>query len=157
MRKFVVASLVGFLILALGPAAYSQDFYGTPGPTPKFEFKVFGYMDTITQLNRNVPEPPWTSTPSIFGPHLHFLPDAPQQAFNKTHSWVESRMRLRFDASMGKELKGTIYLEGDSNRWGEWTRTDAAQRNQMGQWGADRAAVEIKNAYITAAVPYIPF
>jgi hypothetical protein len=161
MGKFALVGLVGFLVLALGSAAYSQipplpDFYAAPPPSGKLQFNAFGYMDVFTAWNKNTPDPPWNTTAGFFGPHEHFLPDAPQQAFDKTHAWAESRFRLRFVADTGKQIRGTIYFEGDSNRWGEVARADAAQRNQMGQWGADRAAVEVKNAFISFGVPFIP-
>jgi len=48
-----------------------------------------------------------------------------------------------------------MYFEMDSNRWGESAGT-GAQRNGMGQWGADRAAVEVKQVYINFTIPTTP-
>jgi hypothetical protein len=56
---------------------------------------------------------------------------------------------------MGKEMMGTFNFEIDSIRWGEPSRS-GAQRNFAGSWGADRAAVEVKNMFITFGMPWIP-
>jgi len=146
MKKFILFGFSGLLILVFATLGYGQAL-------PKLDFRASGLMDVLSVWSKNVAEPPWNTSPVIFGPHTHLLPTGP--AFDKTHAYMESRARLRFDAVMGKELQGTIYFEVDSLRWGEVAGT-GAQRNQAGQWGADRAAVEVKNAFITFAVPVIP-
>jgi hypothetical protein len=55
---------------------------------------------------------------------------------------------------MGKQVSGTIFFEIDAARWGEKWGT-GAQRNGAGDWNADAAAVEVKNAYLTFALPPI--
>ena len=75
-------------------------------------------------------------------------------AFNKKQNFWATRARLKFDAAMGKQVSGTLFFEIDSARWGERNGL-GAQRNQAGNWNADSAAVEVKNAYITFAVPPI--
>jgi len=76
-------------------------------------------------------------------------------AYDDTVAWMSQRARLKFDAIMSKNLSGTIFFEMDSSRWGEVAGT-GAQRNQMGHWSADRAAVEVKNVYIDFGVPAVP-
>lgn len=145
MKKFLVLSLVTFFILAFG-SAYAQE------KAPVLEFKASGFIDAITELWRNV-------TPGNGGAGIYNVVSSTYQpggaAFDKTNSYLETRARLKFDAIMGKEVSGTIYFEMDSSRWGEVAGT-GAQRNQMGYWSADRAAVEVKNVYIDFGVPVIP-
>jgi hypothetical protein len=95
-------------------------------------------------------------TNTVFGPPVAYMRPGNNQAFDKNMAYMENRGRLRFDAIMGKEMSGTFYFEVDSNRWGERAGT-GAQRNQAGHWGvADRAAVEVKNMFLTFGMPWIP-
>jgi hypothetical protein len=55
---------------------------------------------------------------------------------------------------MGKQVSGTIFFEIDATRWGERNGL-GAQRNQAGDWNADSASVEVKNAFLTFALPPI--
>ena len=64
-----------------------------------------------------------------------------------------------FNANMGKELSGTIYFEMDADPYGAAPGNASAssgQRNDIGYWGADRAAVEVKWLFFDVAVPVIP-
>ena len=47
MKKLIVLSLAGILILALGATVYAQ--------APKLEFRVSGFIDAQTFWNMNVP------------------------------------------------------------------------------------------------------
>jgi len=47
MKKFIVLSLAGILIFALGATVYAQ--------APKLEFKVSGFIDAQTFFQNNVP------------------------------------------------------------------------------------------------------
>jgi len=85
MKKFLVLSLVGLSIIALGAVGYAQQLYelsnGRPGsPQPIFqggnyqevvvgekppvlEFRASGLIDVIGEWNKNVPQcapSPWT-------------------------------------------------------------------------------------------------
>ncbi len=84
-------------------------------------------------------------------------PSSLSGAWNRTAAWMESRARLKFDAVMGKALAGTIFLEMDSFRWGDAPAyfLSPHENNTMGYWGADRAAVEVKNVYFDVALPYV--
>ena len=191
MKKFIVLSLAGLLILAFGAIGYAQQLYemeqGKPGsPQPVFqfgnyqemvvgekppvlEFKASGFIDIISDFNKNlndVSPSGWTAASNLFGVSKQFLPQVQPvstalvtgppagAAFNKSQAFMYSRGRLRFDAIMGKQVSGTIFFEIDSARWGEKWGT-GAQRNQAGDWNADAAAVEVKNMFITAALPPI--
>jgi len=194
MKKFVVLSLISFLILAFGATVYGQE------KAPVLEFKASGFVDTQTLWYRNVatsasadgiagppaaaflpygkqssgaaPSIAFTKTP--LATDILFAPPAPDGVwavyrpagsdkygegaqFNKKNAYLETRARLKFDAIMGKNLSGTIYFEMDSSRWGELSPS-GAQRNAMGttSTSADRAAVEVKNAYLDFGVPVIP-
>jgi hypothetical protein len=65
---------------------------------------------------------------------------------------MDTRFRLKFSAKANDYATGVIYFEGDSTRWGEVAGA-GAQRNQAGQWNADRAAVELKQFYIDFKIP----
>jgi hypothetical protein len=162
MKKFTVLTLIGLLILAFGVTAYSQE------KAPVLEFKASGFIDVITEYNRNVLQAgnvPYQNAASagnyLFGDvNPVFLPTAgglSDKAFDKTQAYMETRGRLRFDAILGKEMMGTFLFEIDSTRWGEVAPSYAPQRNYAGHWGcADRASVEVKNMFLTFAVPAVP-
>ena len=162
MKKFTVLTLIGLLILAFGVTAYSQE------KAPVLEFKASGFIDAISEYNRNVPQAALagysnggTSGDTLFGAMTSvYLPSVGglnDKAFDKKQAYMETRGRLRFDAILGKEMSGTFFFEIDSTRWGEVTPTYMAHRNYAGAWTtADRAAVEVKNMFLTFAVPAVP-
>jgi hypothetical protein len=155
MKKFIVISLVSILVLAFGGTVYAQE------KAPVLEFKASGFLDVITEYNRNVVQalPGSRLADVLFGPASYLVPTGTsvEKAFNKKQSWMESRGRLRFDAIMGKEMMGTFLFEIDSLRWGERAPNTNDQRNYAGHWGvADRGAVEVKNMFITFGVPVVP-
>jgi hypothetical protein len=136
---------------------------------PVLEFKASGAIDVISEYKKNTQQMapgPWSGQANLFGMSPQYvngygnIPAGPMAglqkgaAFNKVESYMETRARLRFDAAMGKQVSGTFYFEVDASRWGEKWGT-GAQRNQAGDWNADAAAVEVKNAYLTFAVPPI--
>jgi hypothetical protein len=151
MKKFITFILTGLLVFAFGTAAFAQNV----------EFKASGFIDAVYFLGRNVPYaydlPTWTPfnawLPPIYGPSPLFNP-APGfgQALDKNRSLWQTRLRLKLDAAIGKEVSGTVFFEGDSGMWGE----SGTGRNNMGRWSADQAALEIKNAYIDFGIPVIP-
>ena len=166
MKKFVVLSLISFLILAFGATVYGQE------KAPVLEFKASGFIDVITEMVRNVPNPGLATTAgggtwavnSLFNPYRnggqYMLPGGQvgnaDQAFNKQMAYVENRGRLKFDAIMGKDMSGTFQFEFDSLRWGERAGS-GAQRQQAGHWGvADRSALELKHMYMTFGMPWVP-
>jgi len=162
MKKFVVLSLMSFLILAFGATVYGQE------KAPVLNFKASGWMDYIGEYKLNVPQPGagtsatgGTSTNNVvYGPPIaSYRPTAngaSDLAFNKNEVYAYSRGRLKFDAIMGKEMSGTFQFEFDSTRWGE-RAPSGAQRNYSGHWGvADRSSLELKHMYFTFGVPFIP-
>lgn len=174
MRKFIVLSLVCLLILAFGLTAYGQEKAPVSEKAPVLEFKASGYLDVETWLYRNVPEVPFESTGNVYATQANpafagrLYPAAPGVvttdalggAFDKKRAYMSGRGRLKFDAIMSENLKGTIWFEIDSTRWGEVAGGYASGgnpgKNNAGQWGADRTAVEVKNVNITFGVPVIP-
>ncbi len=170
MKKLVVIAL---FILAFASVSYGQDI----------TFRMSGYLDAISELNRNVPQPTVNSNLDdiSFGPHPAFSPTLPATlrftplnatippaagglgsiarsvsgaAYNKYQGYMESRFRLKFEAMLGKDVTGVIWFEGDAERWGGNTSSSGQQRNVLGHWGADRAGVEVKNFYIQFGLPY---
>jgi len=162
MKKFTVLTLIGLLILAFGVTAYSQE------KAPVLEFKPSGFIDVISEYNRNVPQPglaPYqnrgTAGNALFGDvGTVYLPTAGglnNKAFDKKQAYMETRGRLRFDAIMGPSMMGTFNFEIDSTRWGETAPDYMDHRNYVGAMGGDRGSVEVKNMFLTFAVPSVPF
>ena len=143
MKKFILLSFMGLLIMAFSTSVYAMDF------------KASGFIDAqwFYNVNATAANPAggiYRALPSNFywsggvkGPQL-----------DRKVNYYESRARLKFDAIQDKNLSGTIFFEMDSSRWGDASPT-GAQRNAMGYWSADRAAVEVKNVYIDFGLPYI--
>ena len=151
MKKFVALSFVAILILAFGATVYGQE------KAPALEFKPFGFIDAQTFWYVNVTGAnPAAGIYNAWGIGTSFdAAGKPSGALDKNTAYLESRARLGFNMIMGKDVSGTILFEMDSAHWGDDTQT-TAQRNIMGYWAADRAAVEIKNVYIDFGVPLIP-
>jgi hypothetical protein len=145
MKKFIVLSLMGILVLAFGTTVYAQK------EAPKLDFKASGFINVISFYTLN--DPGLNAGAKIYGaPATYGTPDA--SAYDRKVSYLDSRAHLKFDAVMGKELSGTIYFEIDSTRWGDTTPT-TTDRGKMGYWSADRASVEVKNIYFDVGIPYI--
>ena len=151
MKKFVALSFVAILILAFGATVYGQE------KAPALEFKPFGFIDAQTFWYVNVTGAnPAAGIYNAWGIGTSFdAAGKPSGALDKNTAYLESRARLGFNMIMGKDVSGTILFEMDSAKWGDDTQS-TAQRNIMGYWAADRAAVEIKNVYIDFGVPLIP-
>jgi hypothetical protein len=151
MKKFVVLSLISFLVLAFGATVYSQE------KAPALEFKASGWIDMSAQWKLNVPEAGSgdTANDTLYGPvgAAAFRPGG--AAFDTHEAWARSRGRLKFDAIMGKEMTGTFQFEFDADKWGG-SAGAGAQRNQLGHWQADRAGLEVKHMFITFGMPWIP-
>ncbi|MGO8987831.1 MAG: hypothetical protein ACLQGU_18005 [bacterium] len=180
MKKLIVLSLAGLLILAFGATAYAQ----------KLEFRASGFIDTQTFIGENVPQymfgapiyqavnPNYSINPvpnlQVLGvgptgtKYGAFATDAPQPfGWNKTNSDWEGRAHLKFDAVMGPSLSGTIYFEIDTFRWGDSMGHNGFNNaanyffygngngaNEFGGWNTDKLAVEVKNVYIDVGLPY---
>lgn len=69
-----------------------------------------------------------------------------------TDSFLNERMRLDFNLGVTKDLAGVLKLELDSTNFGD----NGDGRNNVGKLNADRAGLEIRNAYIDANLPYVP-
>jgi hypothetical protein len=172
MKKFAVLALFGLLIMAFSGMAYAQ----------KLEFKASGSIDFDTVLNQNVPCY-FTQVGTVSGLHTGIfqtwatpffspLTGKPSNSMDHSVGYAYSRGLLKFDAIMDKNLSGTIYFELDAFRWGGsagWTNSkggalglgsaggtwmQGSERNTMGSWSADRAAVEVKNVYFDVGLPY---
>jgi len=162
MKKFVVLTLFGLLIMAFSGMAYAQ----------KLEFKASGSIDFDTVVNENVGyyfgnaagwaqkvhygnfwNSTWSSMSAAgFAGGVH-----PTGNLDHVAAYAYSRGLLRFDAIIDKNLSGTIYFELDAVRWGAPTAGSlyqASMRNQMGSWATDQAAVEVKNVYFDVGLPY---
>lgn len=154
MKKLIVLSLAGLLVLSLGGPVYAQ--------AQKVDFKASGFIDAVYFGARNVPYaydiPTWTPfvawLPPLYGPSPLFDIGTPGrgQALDKERSLWQTRSRLKLDVVTDKNLSGTIFFEMDSGMWGE----SGTGRNNIGRWSADQAAVEIKNVYFDFGVPGIP-
>lgn len=172
MKKFVVLTLFGFLIMAFSGMAYAQ----------KVEFRASGAIDFDTVMAMNVADY-FTQVATVHAGHAGIfqtwaipafdsVTGRPTNALNHERSYSYSRGLLRFDAIVDKNLSGTIYFEMDAFRWGGsagWTSAgkgalglgafggtwmQGSERNTMGVWTTDRAAVEVKNVYFDVGIPY---
>jgi hypothetical protein len=160
MKKFIVLSLAGLLILAFG-SAYAQV------KAPVLDFKASGYIRATSEWWR------WNSSSSTAqAGFMNVVPTSVQPAqpagygWNRPAAYMEERGRLKFDAIMGKDVSGTIFFEMDSANWGDTpgangftnraSRITVTDRNALGFWTGDRAAVEIKNLYFDVNVPAVP-
>jgi hypothetical protein len=161
MKKFIVLSLAGVLIFALGATVYAQ--------APKLEFRASGFIDVQTFIGSNVPQ--YNSNPGNFqtSSDLYAVVNPNyagavfggvgygSKGYNRTDSHWESRAHLKFDAIMGPNLSGTIYFEIDTFRGGStWSpfNGNGREANSFGAWTTDRTAVEVKNIYIDVGLPY---
>jgi hypothetical protein len=148
MKKLLVLSLIGLLILAFG-VAYAQE----KKEEPKLEFIASGFIDAQSTWGRNITTGNaaaglYRTVPSTY------LPGG--AGYDDTVAFMSTRARLKFDAKYGKEVSGTIFFEMDATRWGEVETTSGIGRNKMGYWSGDRTALEIKNCYIDFGLPFIP-
>jgi hypothetical protein len=152
MRKLIVLSLAGLLILAFSTIGYAQ--------AEKLEFRAHGFLDTQTFIGNGVPQ--YNTSAGLYGivnknyanSTTTFGLGSP--GWNRTDSHWEARAHLKFDAVMGPNLSGTIYFEMDTLRWGSVFNATPIQReaNNFGAWTTDRTAVEVKNIYIDVGLPY---
>lgn len=141
MKKVITLCLFGLLVLAFSATTYAQ--------APKMEFKASGFIDMNTFWYRNVETS--ESANGIYGPRDTVVNSPTGGGFDrKSNAWTNERMRLKFDFVTGKELSGTLFLEADSDRWGD---VDGS-RNKVGFWSGDRAGLEIKNLYFDVGLPY---
>jgi hypothetical protein len=150
MKKFTVISLAALLILALGATAYAQ---------VKLEFRASGSIDAQTHYSKNVPPLNAAAVPiygSIPGDYNAFVNGRPNNALNHKVSYWDSRMSLRFDAVMGKELSGTLQFEIDSTRWGnaQGAARPGSEAHAIGSWSTDKVGIEVKYMYFDVGLPY---
>ncbi|HUL22932.1 MAG TPA: hypothetical protein VLZ10_15860 [Thermodesulfobacteriota bacterium] len=159
MKKFTVLCLAGLLVLAFGAAASAQEV--------KLDFRASGSIDAQTFLMENVPPLQPNAVPiynslganfTTFQTPASGVSGAPANALNRTQSYWDSRMSLRFEANMGKELSAVLQFEIDATRWGSLP-TGAANNirdaNNFGQWSTDRSAIELKYVYFDVGLPYM--
>jgi hypothetical protein len=172
MKKLMVLSLFGLLIMAFSGTVYAQ----------KLDFRASGFIDFDTIVEQNVPfyfaqvaangarsigtiAQTWVTPAGGFvSPTIPYLAYRETGAFNHTAAYAVSRAHLKFDAVMDKNLSGTIYFEIDAMRFGGSANsagapggylTQAADKNNFAGWNADKAAVEVKNIYFDVGLPYI--
>jgi len=147
MKRFIMLSLFGLLVVALTAPAYAQ-----------VEWKSSGQIDTNYFYYRNI-----FKSGTLYGTVADQTGSGTglPESYNKSgQQYMNTRGRLKLDAQAGKEVTGTIYFEMDSTRWGETgnaasaTAAQKGQNGQAGQWKADQTAVEIKNLFFTFGVPY---
>lgn len=148
MKKIFVLSLIALLVLAFGTMAFAQ----AKKDEPTMQFKASGFIDALFNSYVNVTD--GSGAAGIFNTVSTSYNAPGVSGFDRTTNYWATRARLKFDWIMGKQSSATMLFEMDSTQWGEIS--GATQRNQMGQWAADRAAVEIKGVYFDFGVPVIP-
>jgi len=154
MKKFTVISLAALLILAFGATAYAQ---------VKLEFRASGSIDAQTHYSVNVPplNPAGASIYGVAGPGAAYIvkqtATGVSQGLDRKISYWDSRMSLRFDAVMGKELSATLQFEIDAGRWGGGKTgivNNMRDAGGVGYWSTDRTAIEVKYMYMDVGLPY---
>jgi hypothetical protein len=142
MKKFIVLSILGLLIIAFSTTVYAQ---------PKLQFTARGDIEVTTLYFRNAP---WGQG-GTFSTYF-FVPNWPTSwgvsnsgEWNRRRAFIGECANIFFDFTIDKSLSGTIGFEMDSGGWG-------SPSGDMGAWNTDQKDVEIKHAYITFAVPGIP-
>jgi len=145
MKKAWIWSLALLLGVALAAPAMAVDWSATG-------FTCVGFHITRNiEASVGVPsEPPYKLANYSDASYL-----ATKQA-TITEDWddlVKQRTRLKLTARASENLYGVTYFEIDSmaHPWGT-TRTG---KDAIGHWGADQAAVEVKNVYIDFRIPGI--
>lgn len=128
MRKLFVMGMVMVLAITMAMAI----------PAQAVEFKVSGMADATTYLLGNYS-------------YKNSAPVADKKG-EFTSSFIDERMRVDLNALVTKDLGAVIKMELDSTNWGD----NGDGRNNAGKLNADRAAFEVRNAYIDANLPYVP-
>jgi len=122
-------------------------------------FRTSGMIDVLSNWQRNV-----TPANSQFGYSSRSLYNSMNGNFNvpgvngwdRTDAYMAARSRIMFTAEASKALSGSIWFEMDSQYWGDVRGGQSgklSERNSYGFWSADRAAVEVKGAYIDLSLP----
>jgi hypothetical protein len=141
MKRILTLSIAALLILGLAAVTYGG-----------VEFGASGFVRVRSAWYTNVVAAGPGTSFGIPLPTIGIPGFAANTAWDDTNAWMDTRFRLKFTAKADDVASGVIYLEGDATRWGEVAGA-GAQRNQAGQWGADRAAIELKQMYIDFKVP----
>jgi hypothetical protein len=157
MKKLTVLILFGLLIMAFGATVYAQ----------QLEFRASGLVDTTGLWYMNIPTGgvptniaggwpvPFQPTNPVQNQTLaqHTLKEVSGGAWNRPNAYMVSRMNLVFDANIGKELTGRLALEIDSMRWGT-NPGEYIDAGRTARWRTDAIGLEVKHAYLDAALPY---
>jgi len=121
-------------------------------------FKTSGMIDVLSNWQRNVSQANSStgSAGSLYNSmnSNYNVPD--QKGWDRTVGYMAARSRIMFTAEASKALSGSIWFEMDSQYWGDIRGGQGgklSERNSYGFWSADRAAVEVKGAYIDLALP----
>ena len=155
MKKLIVFAVFGLMVMALSTTVYAQ----------KLDFKASGniwifsewwrwnsrastessglFQVTPTNEKPAVPSADLKTSPTTATSAAAFIPPTggsnptQGQRFNKQAAYWAQRMRLKFDAVMGKSLSGTVFFEMDSDVWGDVDKgktLPTETRWASGQW-----------------------
>lgn len=142
MKKFVVLSLVGLMIMAFAATSYAQ-----------IDFKAYGGLFAGTVMKRNFGASSGNIT-SYFGGD--YAPNG--GAWNKTESFFSSYANIFFEWNAGKEVKGVFNIETCNYYSGRnttpWPGVQGAEFD-TGLWNTRVGQTRLRTAYIQFGVPYI--
>jgi hypothetical protein len=141
MKRILTLTIAALLVFGLAAVTYAG-----------VEFGASGFVRVRSAWYTNVVAAGPGTSFGIPLPTIGIPGFAVNTAWDDTNAWMDTRFRLKFTANAEDMAKGVIYLEGDATRWGEVAGA-GAQRNQAGQWGADRAAIELKQMFIDFKIP----
>jgi len=134
MKKIFVLGMVTAFAITMGAAISAQ----------AAELKVTGMAQALTYLTGNYR----INAPLTISPYNPVADKGKEY----TSSFIDERMRIDLDMRVTKDLGAVLKLELDSTNWGD----NGDGRNNMGRLNADRAGLEIRNAYIDANLPHVP-
>lgn len=125
-------------------------------PAMAIDWSATGFMSTGFYITRNV-EASAYSPPPTFDKYVGSPGGDPTAVGAITEDWddfVKMRSRLKVTARANENLYGVMYFEMDAMSY-PWGSTGSGEGDNIGNWGADEEAVEIKNVYVDFRIPGI--
>jgi hypothetical protein len=143
MKKFIVLSLFGLLIMGFSATVYAQ----------KVDFAASGFFAAGGIASRN-----FLSSPLGVGPITNYsTPNVSTTSFDHPNAFFESAGALTFDFSVEKQITGRFAFDFLNYRSGYSNFSTAGTSWPQfygGPWGARTNAIRVLNVYFDFALPY---
>jgi len=154
MKKFIVLSLVGLLIMAFSATAYAQ-----------VDFKAYGALFAGFVAHRNVTGGSDNITSYFPAPYWPEDGTANSGGWNKTATFYSSYANIFLEWNAGKEVKGVFNIETCNYYSGRNTidrntppaiyQTIQGAEFDTGLWNTRLGQTRLRLAYIQFGVPYV--